>query len=134
MSAQQNSRKEMVAMSTHEILRDKWMEFFQSFSSNHSGWLVTLGINAWHTKRQAAAIEGRQLPLRDIAADLKDKENTVVITIGGRGDDLLTHEVRTVSHVRLTQAENDPSAILNIETANGQTTTLTVSAPASSKN
>jgi hypothetical protein len=134
MSARQNSSKEMVSMSTHEILRDKWVEFFQSFTSDHSGWLVTLGVKARRNNHKAPAIEGRQLPLRDIAADLKDKENTVVITIGGRGDDLLTHEVRTVSHVRLTQAENDPSAILNIEAANGQTTTFTVSAPTSSKN
>ncbi len=119
-------------MSTREILRDKWMEFFKSFSSDHSGWPVTLGVKARRNNQKAPAIEGRQLPLRDIAADLKDKENTVVITIGGRGDDLLTHEVRGVLHVRLSQAENDPASILNIEAANGQTTTLTVSAPDSS--
>ena len=120
-------------MSTRDILRDKWVEFFQSFASEHSGCLVTLRIKARNNNDNAAAIEGRQLPLRDIAADLKDKENTVVITLGGRGDDLLTHEVRTASHVRLSQPEKFPVSILQIEAVNGQTTTLTISAPTSPK-
>jgi len=131
MSARQNSRKEMASMSTHEILRDKWVEFFQTFTSAHNGWLVTLGVNARHNNHNTSGIEGRELPLRDISADLKDKENTIVITIGGRGEDLLTHEVRAVSHVRFSQTENDSGSILDIETADGQTTTLKVSAPTS---
>jgi len=89
-------------MSTSEILRDKWVEFFKSFTGDHSGCMVTLGVKDRRNNHQGGAIEGREFPLRDIAADLKGKENTVVIMVGGRGDDLLTHEIRTVSHVRFT--------------------------------
>ena len=131
MSIQQKNSKQTAVMATHEILRDQWMEFFRSFTNDHAGWPVTLAIKGRHNNHGAAAVEGRELPLRDIAADLKDKENTIVITIGGRGEDLLTHEVQGVSHVRLTQAENGPSVVLDIEAGNGQTTTLTASAPAS---
>ena len=120
-------------MSTIEILRDKWVEFFQSFTSDHSGCMVTLGVKDRCNNRQGGAIEGCELPLRDILANLKGKENTVVIMMGGWGHDLLTHEIRTVSHIRLIQAKDVASSILNIEAANGRTTMLTVSAPASSK-
>ena len=116
-------------MPTHEILGDQWAEFFQTFTSEHSGWLATIGVEAHHSHHsKTVAIEGRELPLRDIAADLKDKEKTVVITVGGRGDELLTHEVRAVSHVRLTEDENGQESTLHFEAADGGTTTVTVSA------
>src|ERR1041385_4917028 len=31
-------------MSTREILRDQWVEFFQSFTDDHNDWLVRIGL------------------------------------------------------------------------------------------
>jgi len=50
-----------------------------------------------------------------MTADLKDKEDTVVITIGGPADDLLTHEIQQVSHIRLTEVDNVPGSTLQIQ-------------------
>jgi hypothetical protein len=36
-------QKVEMRMPTREILGDKWAEFFQTFTSHHDGWPVTLG-------------------------------------------------------------------------------------------
>ena len=96
-------------MVTIEILRDKWAEFFQSYTNDHSGSLVTVGSEGRGNNRKLGEVEGRELPLRSVVLSVNNKQNALVITIGGRGDDLLTHELRNVSHVRLTQEETDPN-------------------------
>jgi hypothetical protein len=118
------------AMSTREILPDQWVEFFQSFTSDHDGWLVSVGVKGRQPKR-AKYITGkrevRELPLRGIAADLKDKEHTVTVTVGTSKDKLLRHAVQTVSHVRLTQTEDGIDSGVQIESVNGQMTTVRLS-------
>lgn len=124
-------------MSTREILSDQWVEFFQTFTSDHDGSLVSIGIRGRQPKRANKAIAGkrevRELALRGISADLKDNEHTVTVTVGVSGDKVLRHAVQTVSHVRLTQTEDGIDSGVQIESANGQMTTVRLSAVRSAK-
>jgi len=114
-------------MKTNEIRRDTWMEFFQDFSSDHAGNLVNLVIKGWQLDQKQAETEAQMLPLREISADLKDQENSVMISIGSYDGDLLRHEVQKVSHVRLIQTDVGADSALQIESADGQMATIQLS-------
>ncbi|MEP6986202.1 MAG: DUF5335 family protein [Chloroflexota bacterium] len=111
-------------MQTSEILRGSWTEFFQDFTSDHDGNLVNLVIKGWQPNQNQVDTEARVLPLREISADLKDHENSVMIAIGSYDGELLRHEVQKVSHVRLIQTDNGSDSALQIESATGQTATI----------
>jgi hypothetical protein len=117
-------------MSIHEVLRDQWVEFFQTFTSEHAGELVSLGVDGRQPKHEIVDIEVRELPLRGIVANLNDEESTIIISLGLSSDRLLRHSVLSVSHVRVTQTEGGFESALQIESRNGQTTTLNISVPA----
>lgn len=124
--------KEITTMSTREILRDQWVEFFQSFTDDHSDWLVRIGLKGVQPKRASTGQvmekrQARELHLRGISADLKDNENTVTVTVGVTGDKLLRHEVQTVAHVRLIQTDAGDDSGVQIESQNGQMTTVRLS-------
>jgi len=119
-------------MTTGEIIPDKWAEFFQSFTSEHSGALVTIGMEGRHSDKQLGEVAGRELPLRSIIPNISNKQTSVTITIGGRGGDLLTHEVSAVSAVRLGQVGADFDSVVYLEARNRQTTTVTLSIPTAS--
>jgi hypothetical protein len=114
-------------MSTHEILRDQWVEFFQIFTKDHDGGLVRIGRKRIQTTHAGPATEKKQtreLHLRAISADLKNDETTITVTVGADGDKLLRHEVETVSHVRLIQTADGSDSGVQIESENGQMTTV----------
>ncbi len=116
-------------MQTHEILRATWVEFLQDFASDHDGNLVNLAIKGWQSNEKQVDTEAQMLPLRAISADLKDKENSVVISVGSYDGELLRHEIQMVSHVRLVQTDDGRDSGLQIESANGQTATIEFSKP-----
>jgi hypothetical protein len=116
-------------MPTHEILRDQWVVFLESFSCEHTGRLVSLGMDSIHGEHKIVDIEARELPLRQIAADVKDKENTVVISLGMAGDRLLRHTIQFVSRIRIAQMDDGSDSVIEIEAINGQTTTLNLCVP-----
>jgi hypothetical protein len=120
-------------MAKREIVREQWAEFFQTFTTENAGRLVSLGIDGTHEKRESVAIEARELPLREIAVDLKDKENAVVISLGLSEDKLLRHSILAVSHVRVTQTEDGYESALEIESMNHQTTTVNLNTPIAPK-
>ena len=114
---------------TNEIVNDKWAEVFQTFTNEHNGSLVTVGMEGRNSKHQLGEVEGRELPLRSVVTNAANRQNTVTVTIGGRGEDLLTHEIRAVSAVRLAPSGTTSGEILYIQAKNGQVTTVTVSTP-----
>jgi hypothetical protein len=114
-------------MQTHEIPRPTWVEFFQEFTGAHDGNLVNLAIKGRHPNQKQVDTEVRVLPLREISADLKDQENSVMISIGSYDGELLRHEVQKVSHVRLIQTDDGSDSALQIESTNGQTATIELS-------
>ena len=111
-------------MPTREVSRDQWAAFFEVFTAKHLDRLVSLGIEGEPPKYESTDIEARELPLREVAADLKDRENTVVISLGLSSDKLLRHAIPSVSRVRVAQTEDGSDSTLTIESRNGQTTTL----------
>src|ERR1041385_6364408 len=123
-------------VSTREILPDQWVEFFQTFTSDHDGSLVSVAVKGRQPKRarpNAEKREVRELPLRGIAADLKDKEHTVTVTVGTSSGKLLRHAVQTVSHVRVIQTEDGVQSGVQIVSSNGQKTTVKLSAQRAAK-
>jgi hypothetical protein len=111
-------------MATREILRDQWVVFLESFSHEHAGRLVSLGMDSVHAEQKIVNIESREMPLRQIAADIKDKESTVAISLGMAGDRLLRHTIQSVSRIRIAQTDDGSDSVVEIESMNGQTTTL----------
>lgn len=117
-------------MIKREILRAQWMEFFQTFTSDYAGRLVNFGndgIEDRHTHHEIGDIESRELPLRDLAADLKDGENTLVISLVLSSDQVLRHTIQCVSHVWVTQTENGAVVALGIQSKNGHMMRLNIS-------
>lgn len=114
-------------MTKREVLRDQWAEFFQTFAATHIGQLVSLGIDGTHARHETIDLQARELPLREIAVDMKDQENTVVISLGLTEDKLLRHSILSVAHVRVIQSEDGPESGLEIESMNHQTTTVNLS-------
>ena len=86
-------------MLAREIPREQWNKFFDDFSKQHEGWVVTLEVLDPDIGDQDQA-EG--LPLSGISADLKDRESRVEIIVGGKP------EGKPEAH--LTHIINRPSA------------------------
>ena|SRR5579859_2109108 len=122
-----------MTMPTREIIRDQWVTFFETFTADHVDRLVSLAVNGKLPEHDIVDVEARILPLREIAADLKDRVNTIVISLGLSRDKLLRHAIQSVSHVRVTRTEDGSASALAIESMNGQTTTLNIDEPVSSK-
>jgi hypothetical protein len=120
--------KGIMTMPTREILRDQWTAFFQAFTDEHAGRLVSLGMDVVHSEHKIVDIEARERPLRQIAVD-EDKENAIVISLGLSNGNLLRHTIQSVSHIRVAPTADGSDSVLEVETMNGQTTTLNLIVP-----
>lgn len=108
-------------MPTQEIPRKEWVRFFDRFSGQHERWLARVEVIG---EDVGAQLEAKDLPLRGISADLKDREDTISITLGEKPDNLITHSIQAASHVRLKQTEEGADEALQIESADGTMTLL----------
>ncbi|MBI4455319.1 MAG: DUF5335 family protein [Acidobacteria bacterium] len=109
-------------MPTREIQRSQWVAFFDSFSRQHLGWLVTLEVFGAEIGAQT---EARQLPLKGIIADLENGDNDKIeIMVGKEPHTHLTHAIAAPTHVRLQQTEEGAHQSLDIESASGIITLL----------
>src|SRR5260221_6085770 len=106
-------------MPTQEIPRDEWVSFFNQFSGLHEGWLVNVEEVG---KEIGTEVELRNLPLRGINADLKDREKAVAISLGDGSRNSVDHFIEDVSHVRLTQSAESEDEELQIEAKDGTIT------------
>ena len=114
-------------MAIRNVLREDWVTFFQTFTSDHLGLLVSLGIDGQHPdKHDTIDIEARELPLREITANLRNKEGIVVISLGVSGDNPFWHVIESVFQVRVVTTGDGSKSALTIASLNGQTTTLVV--------
>ena len=106
---------------TKEIPRIQWIKFFDDFSKQHKGWIVTLEVLGPDIGDQE---ETAGLPLEGISADLKDRESRIEIMLGGRPD---AHATRIINHpkrVWLKEPEEVAHEALDIESEDGTTTLL----------
>ena len=103
-----------------EIPRNEWIEFLDSFSRQHEGWLATVEVLGYEI---GAQVEAQELPLQGITAELKEgREDAISIILVGRSQERVTHNITGPSHVRLEQAEDGADMTLQIESGGGVTT------------
>ena len=99
-------------MATKEIPRDQWIKFFNEFSKQHEGWIVTMDVIGSDIGDQE---EAAGLPLVGISADLKDKANRIEIILGGRPDADLTRIVNNPKQVWFKDSEEVGDEAIEVE-------------------
>jgi hypothetical protein len=110
-----------------EIPKDEWPMFFDVFSRQHEGWLVTLEIFG---NEIGAQIQERELVLGGIVADGdKIQGNQIAIILGDRPDDHITHSISRPTEVSLEQIDESTHAVLAIKSADGVMALLRLRSP-----
>ena len=100
-------------MATREIKRDEWREFFDSFSKQHQGWLVTIEMLGADLGDQ---VEVRQLPLEGITVETSDGNETQIETIAGeKPDSHISHTVTSPKRIWLKRTDEGADEALEIE-------------------
>lgn len=109
-------------MQTKQISRNEWPTFFDGFSRQHEGWLVTLEVFSPEIGDQ---IEERELALEGITAEFAggDKDR-IEIMIGAKPDDHITHTIANPTEVSLEQTDEGADEVLAIKAADEATTLL----------
>ncbi len=103
-------------MSTQEIPREDWSNFFDVFSRQHEGWLATLEIFAPDVGAQE---EAHELPLEGISiASGNSSADAIAINLGKTREDHITHTITKPEHVWLEQTSGGANAALEIESEN----------------
>jgi hypothetical protein len=114
-------------MSTQEISREGWKEFFHGFSSAHQGWLATIEVFG---SEFGAQIEVRELPFKGITTDLRTAgRDSIALMVGDTPDQHMTHTIAMPTHVRLDQTEEGANESLQIESASEATTLVRFRSP-----
>ena len=107
-----------------QIPREQWLRFFDDFSKQHQGWIVTLEVLGRDLGDQEHTT---QLPLVGISADVKDRESNVHVLVGDRPETHLTHIIYTPARVLFKQPEEPAHDSIEIESQDGTTTLLSFS-------
>lgn len=109
-------------MKTKEIPRNEWQEFFDSFSRQHEGWLVTLEILG---SEIGAQVEERGLALEGIVDEGDEVQgHKIQMMFGAKPDDHITHSISNPATVSLEQTDEGADAALAIKSADGVTALL----------
>ncbi|HEY9434717.1 MAG TPA: DUF5335 family protein [Blastocatellia bacterium] len=108
-------------MQTRDIPREQWIRFFDDFSKNHEGWIVTMEVLGADIGDQE---EANNLPLVGISADVKARENRVEIIVGGRPDVDLTRFIERPKHVWVKEPRLPGDEAMEIESEDGIKTIL----------
>jgi hypothetical protein len=106
-------------MQTLEIPRTQWSRFFDKFSKEHEGWMVTLEVLGADIGAQEAVT---RLPLVGIGAELQGPNSRMEIIVGGRPDAHFTHMISMPKRVWLKQPEEPGHEAVEIESADGTIT------------
>jgi hypothetical protein len=108
-------------MQTRDIPREQWIRFFDDFSKNHEGWIVTLEVLGADIGDQE---EVNNLPLVGISADVKARENRVEIIVGGRPDVDVTRFIERPKHIWVKEPGAPGDEAMEIESEDGIKTIL----------
>ena len=119
----------MSEMAPHEVPRADWPFFFDSFSRQHRGWVVTVDVlrqgAGAQTKARAVTFEG-------ITADRGDGgEERISLMFGQAPEQHMTFVIPAPLHVRLDQTGIDRGMgeVLEIASADNTTTLVRFHAP-----
>jgi hypothetical protein len=103
-------------MPTREIQRNEWVSFFDSFSSRHRGWLVTVEIMDPEIGDQT---EARDLPLEGITAELNERgPDQIEILVGNQADCHVSNAVVGPKQVWLKSSDEGADEVLEIKGEN----------------
>ena len=103
---------EVIIMPTREIPRSEWVVFFDSFSNQHHGWLVTVEIMNSEIGDQTMA---RNLPLEGITAELNDEgPDEIEIVVGNKPDSHVSDTVVAPKNIWLKSSEEGADEALEI--------------------
>jgi hypothetical protein len=108
-------------MQTRDIPREQWIRFFDEFSKNHEGWVVTLEVVSLDIGDQE---EAAGLPLVGISADVKAHEDRIEIIVGGRPDVDVTRFIERPKHVWVKEPGIAGDEAIEIESEDGIKTLL----------
>ncbi len=112
---------------TQEIPRQQWSDFFEAFSRQHQAWLVTIETIGPDLGSQ---VNAARRPLAHITAELQEAGNdTISIALAKPSGDSLHIVIPAPRRLWLKKNEVGADEALEIETANGPTTILTVCSP-----
>ena len=107
-------------MITVVVPREDWVSFFNSFSRQHEGWLVTLEALDYET---GALVEARDMTLEGVAAELNG-DDRIEIMIGEKAEKHVTHSIARPVQVRLEETDQGAHYALDIESETGSRTLL----------
>jgi len=114
-------------MKTKQIARNEWPKFFDSFSRQHQGWLVTLEILATDI---GAQVEERELAFEGIVDEWDEAlGNQIIIMTGAKPDDHITHTISRPTNVSLEQTDEGADVALAITSEAGAMALLRFRAP-----
>jgi hypothetical protein len=114
-------------MKTKKIPKSEWPEFFDSFSRQHEGWLATLEILAIDI---GAQVQERELAFEGIVDESNEAlGNQIIIMMGLKPDDHITHTVARPIDVSLEQTDEGADVALAIKSADGVTALLKFRSP-----
>jgi hypothetical protein len=114
-------------MKTKEIPIDEWRDFFDSFSRQHEGWIVTLEILGAEI---GAQVEERELAFEGIVDERDEIQgNEIMIMVGAKPDDHITHGISHPTQVSLEQTDEGADVALAIKSADGTTALLRFRSP-----
>jgi hypothetical protein len=108
-------------MYTRDIPREQWVRFFDDFSKNHEGWIVTLEVLGSDLGDQE---EASGLPLVGVSADVKAHENRIEIIVGGRPDVDVTRFIDAPKRVWVKDPRIPGDEVIEIESEDGISTLL----------
>jgi Family of unknown function (DUF5335) len=108
-------------MSSTEIPREQWINFFDNFSKQHQGWIVTWEVLGRDIGDQEKTT---RLPLVGISAD-KGPKPRIDIIVGGRLDAHVTQIIETPKHIRFKEPDQPGHEAIEVETEDGRVTLIT---------
>jgi hypothetical protein len=104
-------------MSTREIPRTEWPEFFKVFSRVHQGWRVTVEELG---RELGAQTEAAEMPMQEITAE----KGGITMILGPESEATLTHVVNDPQRIYLGQDVEGADEALEIERGDGGKTLL----------
>src|SRR5689334_14440020 len=114
-------------MSTQEIPREQWNNFFNSFSRQHEGWLASLELMSTDLGAQD---EANELPFAGISLNSEDDAaEAIVINLAKTPADHVTHMIDHPKHVWLQRADEGADASIEIESEDDAKTLLRFRSP-----
>jgi hypothetical protein len=108
-------------MTTREIKREDWPEFFDGFSRRHDGWLVTIELLD-ETLGDQIEVQGQ--PLKGIVAERKRDPKVIEIFTSNAAGESSTHMIDKPTRVWIEETAEGAEAALEIESEDHAKTLL----------